>query len=245
MFNTPYQRQKRKRQQSTIAYASPITKRLRRTPGYGQRGFLRTGGYYGRFNRVVQRPNQELKFWDTERSGDFDVTGEVLGNSLPVGIAAGTGEEQRLGRKIVIKKISINGIITQESAAANGCCMMALVLDKQCNGAVPTWTDIFEDQNFTTFNNLANSQRFKIIKKWYMVFNSNMITNIANNAYLHADWRKLIRYNKKCNIPIEYDSTTGAITEIKSYNFFLVGIASGNDDVISYSCNCRLRFTDV
>jgi len=50
---------------------------------------------------------------------------------------------------------------------------------------------------------------------------------------------------KKCNIPIEYSGTTGAITEIRSNNIFLLASSDGQaDDLVTMVGNCRVRFSD-
>lgn len=53
-----------------------------------------------------------------------------------------------------------------------------------------------------------------------------------------------IEFYKKVNIKIDWDSTTGAITEIKSNNIFIVaGIGpAGQDDLYTVGGNARVRF---
>ena len=53
---------------------------------------------------------------------------------------------------------------------------------------------------------------------------------------LPVDWYK------KVDIPMDWSSTTGAITEIRSNNIFLTAGAAGFDDVVTFSGTCRLRF---
>ena len=49
---------------------------------------------------------------------------------------------------------------------------LALVLDRQCNGASPSASDIWAQDLTLSHLNMANSHRFKIIKKWDTVLNA-------------------------------------------------------------------------
>ena len=106
------------------------------------RGYVRSGGYYGRF----AGRGAEHKFLDTGLTGTFDTTGEVLpGGGTSTGlnlIAQGTTESNRVGRKCVITKILIRGHVTTASTEANNIIRMLLVLDKQANGAYPAYADV-------------------------------------------------------------------------------------------------------
>lgn len=88
--------------------------------------------------------------------------------------------------------------------------------------------------------NLANSSRFKIIKKWEI---RQQATAGVSGAYSNTS--RTINFYKKCNIPVEFSSTTGALTELKSNNLFLVaGSGGAEDDAATFAGSCRLRFTD-
>lgn len=203
-------------------------------------GYVRTGGYYGRF----AGRNAELKFFDTANSFLFDTTGEVPATGQLCLIPQGTTESTRIGRKCVIKSIQMRGrLLFTPGAATTGACTthLYLILDKQANGAAAAATDVMTSTAFAdSFHNLANSQRFVVLKAWHHTFNCTAGVSGAYNPMV-----KYLECFKKCNVPIEYSSTTGAITEIRSNNIFLLAGGDGNgDDLVQFVGNTRLRFSD-
>lgn len=201
-------------------------------------GYTRTGGFYGRFGK-----GGELKFFDTALSFNIDATGEVPATGQLNLIPQGVTESTRVGRKCVIKSIEMKfDTLLVPAAAANSATVSSVyvVLDKQCNGAAAVATDVFTGTVFpTALRNLANSERFVILKKFVWAQNSAAgVTTAYNNTVRHFEWYK------KCNIPLEFSSTTGAITELKSNNIFLLAGSNPLDDLVQVSGNCRVRFSD-
>lgn len=206
-----------------------------------QRGYERSGGYYGRFSG----PGAELKFFDTTLAFTVDATGEVPASGQLCLIPQGTTESTRIGRRATIKSIHMKFLCQFAPAAAATAASHAfiyLVQDTQCNGAAAAVTDVLTGSNLSqNLVNLANSGRFRILKK----FKSRLVastgaTTAYNNSVQHFEWYK------KCSIPIEFSSTTGAITEIRSNNLFLLaGSDTASDDLISVGGTVRLRFSDT
>lgn len=205
---------------------------------YYDPGYSRTSGYYGRF----AGPGAELKFFDTSLSFPVDATGEVPATGQLNLIPQGTTESQRIGRKCVIKSIQLRGIATFAPAAAATAADVVnlfVVLDKQCNGAAAAFTDVFVGSSAnTSLRNMANSSRFVILKTYRWAFNPmSGATTAYNNTTRTFDWYK------RCNIPLEFSSTTGAIGEIRSNNIFLLAQAV-QDDLTTVTGVCRVRFSD-
>lgn len=220
-------------------YSSPSVATLARRALAARPGYGRTAGYYGRFSG----PAAELKFFDTALSFSFDNTGEVPATGQLSLIPQGVTESTRVGRKCTIRSIQIRGnisLVPAASATSASICYLYLVQDTQCNGAAAAVTDVLTSNAMQgALINMANSERFKILKRFVVVLEPQAgATTAYNNA------RKVVEYYKKCRIPIEFSSTTGAITEIRSNNLFLLAGDSGNDDVASFSGSCRLRFSD-
>lgn len=207
---------------------------------YVRPGYTRRSGYYGRYNT---RTSSELKFFDTSVNTTFDLTGEVLSGGQLCLVPQGTTESTRIGRKIVIKAIDMKAVIyvATPTTLPNDFIQLALVLDKQCNGAAAAYTDIYTTNAINSFRNMANSDRFTIIKTWRMPMNPISVDSAGTN-YVYS-WRNIV-YHKTCNIPIEYSSTTGAITEIRSNNIFLVGIAANQDDKSTIIATVRIKYSD-
>lgn len=205
-------------------------------------GYQRTGGFYGRF----PPSGSEQKFFDTAVSFTCDTTGEVPTSGQLVLIPQGVTESTRVGRKCVIKSILIHGVVittygAATSANSSGVTVVYVVVDKQTNGAAAAATDVFTGTNFANaVRNLSNSDRFTILKKF-----THSWSPTAGVSAAFGDISKSISWYKKCNIPLEFSSTTGAITELKSNNIFLLAGASANiDDTVTFNVNCRVRFSD-
>ncbi len=206
-----------------------------------QRGFVRTAGFYGRYGRTG-----ELKFFETDVddavvAAGFNVLGSL--NLIPQGVT----ESTRVGRKCCIKrvqlKLSATLPTTATAASTEDVLRIVLLLDKQANGANPANTDIVETSNYLAFNNLANSQRFKTLWSRNYSFNCSSGSGRGSTDTLsYGAHTRFIQVNKKCNIPVEFNATTGAITEIRSSNVILC-YASKNG-LVGIDGNARVRFSD-
>lgn len=210
-----------------------------------KKGYERSGGYYGRYAPY----GNEMKFFDTALAGGaIDSTGEVITGGQLCLIPQGTAENNRIGRKCVIRKIHFKGAVTHGTTNSNTFIRICIVLDKQCNGAAAAYTDLFTSSSaIQAYRNLANSERFEILKDWYWgsgataTSTSDNWATSGNTIFYHPV--KTLKWSHKCNIPLEFSSTTGAITEIKTNNIFVTAISS-TDDVPLLTFTCRLRFSD-
>lgn len=204
-------------------------------------GKNRTSGFYGRFSG----PGGETKFFDTALAFTYDATGEVPATGQLNLIPQGVTESTRIGRKCVIKSIQLRGVqyfSPGASAVAATVTYLYLVQDTQCNGAAAAITDVITSNDMANgMINMANSSRFKILKRWVIPFNSAAGVSAAFNNII-----KPLEFYKKCNIPLEFSSTTGAITEIRSNNIFLLAGTGGgsSDDVVTMDGTCRVKFSD-
>lgn len=190
----------------------------------------------------------EKKFWDTALSFAIDETGEVPATGQLCLIPQGDTENTRDGRKCTVESVQIRARAIFAPGAASGATIthVYLIQDTQCNGAAAAAGDVFVNAanppvastNFTSgMLNLTNSGRFRILKHWVHNWNSQAgVTTAYNNV------EKQIEFFKKCKIPLQFSSTTGALTEIKSNNLFLMAGNSGADDLVSWNGTCRLRF---
>ncbi len=229
-----------------VSMKSSRFKRRFRVPGRS-RGFLRRGGYYGRY----AGNNPESKFFDTALTFSFDVTPgpEVSLNLIPQGVT----ESTRVGRKCTIKSIGFKGHIdwnadmaTTEYARTRIDCW--IVLDMQANGANAAFLDVYETASVNSFRNLANSSRFKVLKHFSWVPSRPSTTTTDNwvsaaNTVVNCPVTKL-QWFKKCNIPIEFSSTTGAVTEVRSNNIVVFAASESGDDSHVISGVARVRFMD-
>lgn len=209
-------------------------------PSGKQVGMLRTGGFYGRF----APSGNENKFFDTALSFAFDATGEVPATGQLNLIPQGVTESTRVGRLCVLKSIQLRGqFLFQPGAGANAAttAYLYLVMDTQCNGAAAAITDVLTSNAMVgALVNLNNSMRFRILKRFVVPLVACAgVTTAYNQTLVPLD------YFKKLDVPLDFSSTTGAITEIRSNNLFLLAGSDGNsDDLIAFGGNARVRFSD-
>lgn len=236
------------------------TRKRTRAPGkfIGRRarGFVRTGGYYGRFTRYgVSKP--EMKFYDFNTFGGavpIGAGGGLLVTSI-VGVSQGNGESQMIGRKITIKRISVRGtgiFRTNTGTLANlgsgNRLKIVLVLDRQCNGAAANVNDVYQNADIDSFLNLENKSRFKILKDWNVENPAVTGYNSTLNTYYVDEKRVNFEWTGKVHIPIEYSPQAGGvrtISEIRSNNIFMLAFADqtpGNTAQVEF--NTRIRYLD-
>jgi len=186
-----------------------------------------------------------MKFHDVGNSFTFDNTAIVPASGQLALIAQGDTESTRDGRKAVIKSVQIRGtmsFIPGAGATASVVTYLYLILDTQTNGAAAAVTDVFTSTSMSTnMLQLNNSGRFRILKKWVHTFNATAGVTTAYNPV-----NKSLEFYKKCNIPMDWNSTAGAITEIRSNNLFLMAGSdtfNGNsDNTVTFTGTTRLRF---
>lgn len=195
----------------------------RRRNGAGSSSVAYASRYYGQMG-------SEMKFFETDLAVTGTNTG-VIEASLNL-VPEGTTQSQRIGRKMTIKGVYIRGVINADSTTPTPDRMRVIVYqDKQANGATATAANILDSPTsglINGFRNLTETGRFRILK------DETYDVNIYNGNATAAIRRTRVTY--KCylanlNIPIEFSSTTGAITEIRSNNvgmLFITTLASGS-----------------
>ncbi len=208
-----------------------------------QNGKNRTGGFYNRYNHTHATP--ELKFHDITINTNPLVgpAGSIILDSA-VKIAAGSGESQRIGRQILVKKFSMKFTLTflsqTTSGNAHGFARIIVYCDKQANGATATVGGILQSPlTMMSYRDLENVNRFKILadRKYALSPTAgvgNGTTNIFSGGYTHDE----IHLN--LNLPIEYSLTTAAITEIKSNNIGILAISHSGR--VKLESKVRIRF---
>lgn len=208
-------------------------------------GRTRIGGYYGRFPPTGT--GYELKFHDVDL---IDVT---VAQSLNITdsinkVAQNTTEQGRIGRKLTIKNIFWRYRIylgQQDAQVQPGqidTIRIILYQDKQCNGAAAVGTDILESNSVHAFRNLANIGRFNVLFDKVHVLTYNNLASDGAGVVSSGAMRQEHSMFKKCNIPVEFDSTLGALTEIKSNNLGVLLVSAAG--AIGFTSKFRLRFSD-
>ncbi len=227
---------KRARRPRVVYYGRP------RFRGRFVKGYNRTAGYYGRF-----RQNGELKFHDVDLDDAVVATGGTVTPSIAL-IAQGVTESTRVGRKCTIKSIGWKyqyDLPSEQDKAdiSNGDTLrIILYLDKQANGATATVTGILESADFQSFNNLANSSRFHTMLDRTVVINRMVAMTDGASTSATPFITRSGSFYKSCTIPMEFDSTMGVITEIRSNNIGVLLISQNG--LCGFESKFRLRFSD-
>ncbi len=206
-------------------------------------GFNRVGGFYGRY----APSGTELKFHDVNLD---DVSVSSSGTVTPTIniIPIGTGESDRIGRKCTIT--AVNWKFRLDLPIRDALALPAdleevrvvLFLDKQCNGATAAVLDLIETADVRSYRNLSNSGRFVFLHDKIYSLNYNNLASDGAGLVSSTQKSMSLSVYKKCNIPIEYNSTAGAITEIRSNNLGVLLISA--NATVGFESRFRLRFSD-
>lgn len=221
-------------------------------PRYSQTKSYQGGSQPKGKKQASARPpvRPEVKSFDNALSFLVDSTGEIPATGqLLTGIVQGTTVSTRVGNKITLSSIQIEGTATYVPGAGaqmGTMVIVKLVFDKQCNGAVATITG---DANsiFTTgdlsiaLRDLDNQERFEVLKTWKWPFNA---TAGVSTAYSNQV-QDFSCYKKLKNREIHYGASAGAITDLRSGNLFLVaGTDGAGDDATACEATGRINYYD-
>lgn len=219
-------------------------------PGY------KSGHYYKmrRANYSYKKPNnvrtagfigKELKFVD------YSVAASQLPNYWAMwdpatgalnAIAQGTGESQRIGRKVSNTSLHIRGILNGYTLSANGVsCRIVVFKDTQSNGAAPLPANVMT-AGINGFRNLEYVSRFQVlIDKVYNInpsitFNGN--TNVVNSSSPNRH----IAFNVRLPGVTTFDATTASIDNITDVSYHVMVCSDANLSC-AFSYSSRFRYT--
>lgn len=193
---------------------------------------------------TVPVPKYESKFFDTTDSITVPVAGDV--NASLCLVQAGTGDSNRVGRKITATKLNIRGKLEMgnqtDSNSACAAVRVIIFIDKQCNGAAAGAGDILASTDWRSYRNLDNATRFQVLKDVLFDINSHG-SNFDGAAVDTLCWEQSFSWSIPLkNLPIYYDASTGAVTDLTSNNIGVLAIASRANTGLDYIA--RLRFAD-
>lgn len=194
------------------------------------------------------RVGTEFKFKD---SNVLNLTLAAAGTVLPtiVDVAQGIDEDQRIGRKIRVRGITISGHIRSNAATnvAETANIYRIILykDKQTNGATATIADILQDTTVHGHRNLSNTNRFQILFDHVRSINQRAgAYNPTGGTWLSGEFKQTFRFAKAVSVPIEFSGATGALTEIRSNNFGMLWLSQDDNPVTQITMRIRVRYTD-
>lgn len=224
-------------------YGSYQTKRWE---GIRSRGMARRAAKVrkarGPFNPYVVSP--ELKF------SDLNIDDAIIAASWTVRgtmftIAQGTGESDRIGRKVTIRSIRIRMTFTlpkqTDLALMTDQIRMVLYIDKQANESAASATDIYDvaTNRIEDFPNLDNKSRFRIL--WDNTLPMNAFVAGGDTTNDSAALSHHVEYYRRLNLPILYNGAGSSITSMQSN---VIGfLLSSINAKCAMTGSCRVRFT--
>lgn len=221
-------------------------------------------------NRFVGMPSkyqkaakEETKFFElvpvTNPGTALTDVGNIVYQSLNQ-VPVGTTSFTRIGKSITIKKIQGRMCLTIPAVNPpaifwSDSYMIAIVLDTKTNQGNPpvSYLDVFAGAGIGYLNNLSNSKRFRVLKKFEGNFNSGYPIFTPSGTTVttgKVDQSKMLKFNIKCNIPVNWNqnNVNGTLNDMTDNNIFIVGISKNGSVLISEDAGnttCRIRYTDA
>lgn len=149
-------------------------------------------------------------------------------------VVQGTTATTRIGRKILMKSINIQGVVATSTGNA---ARILIVYDKQSNGALPAATDVLTSNTLMAMQNLDNRDRFIILAD---ILPYEQEENISNpSASSGFGWKRYI----KCNLETIYNGTLGTIADITTGSLLIMTNINGAT-ITGETGMQRVRFVD-
>lgn len=208
----------------------------------------------------------EKKFYDTmlvatalgaatdATGGEFDPSATSM-ISTP---AVGDSEQNRDGKRIIIKSVQVKGIVTTDGinaltnlSSATPCeVFVALVLDTQSNGAQLNSEDVFKNLqaqasgNSRPLRNLLFGPRFRVLKEWQLTCRAGVAANNASATTIsvNGDVQEF-----ECFLPLSLlvnfnAGTTSSIANVIDNSLHIVAFSTNTAMTPKISYNARIRF---
>lgn len=190
---------------------------------------------------------------------------ELLNVVLLNGLAQGDGQNQRKGKVVRWTNISIRGIIEGNMDSVGVCdpslITIWLIYDKQFNGALPSATDILQYGVGPTipaqasynpssqFLNMANSERFVVLKRYTKAFApwekaSGQLGYAGSPSVDQIDW------SFDVDLETIYSGQAVGVGNLRSGAILLCStgdvapFVGGNNNDWKFVYHCRLRYID-
>lgn len=155
-------------------------------------------------------------------------------------MAAGAGVYERIGAKVMVRSIRIRTAWQAAATPCLGVIRVAVVYDRQPNGAAPAIGDLFQDLRVagaTTTDlmsgvNIGNKNRFTILRDQSFIFDNNHLVTTL-------DWFI------PCRLQTEYRASAGTIGDISTGAILLVIGAQNSTSLLNMpTCRARIRYED-
>lgn len=204
----------------------------------------RTGGFLDLETKYIDT-NYDANAFATSWATMEDATADAISC-----VAQGDGESNRDGRVYTIKSIHVRGFMyltTSEAATdpqAGAVCRIALVWDKQTNGAQLTPADVFNNgtNSCNQFRDLQYVRRFKVLKDITRTIIPDNMNEAALNSFAfgtkQVPFQMHVKFPK--GIKVRCSTTTATIAAVVDNSLHIIGVSTTTSAFLSYTS--RLRF---
>lgn len=209
----------------------------------------RTGGFLGIETKFFDSGLAATAIGNTVASAERDPATDNCLNA----VVQGDGPSNRDGNRYIIKRVTVKGQVTcatiNDSAGApsDAVVFVALVQDKQTNGAQLNSEDVFSVSTVASvpqhlpFRNQEFLSRFNVLASHTMTFKYGGATPSAGGDY--PGMRQAFSFDKALQLRVQCNGTTGPVSTVTDNSLHIIAISSGNsiaDQTIEY--NSRILF---
>ncbi len=195
-----------------------------------------------RIEKVLMK-NQELKFVDTALAGaPVAIAGTWINEMTQV--LEGLGQNQRIGKKIMVKKIMLRVDLHLSSTTAAGSSSdnirILLVLVKSAPGQQVVAGDLLTNPSLiNSFNNLQNTGAYVTLMDKYISFSA---PSAGGSTATWGEQAKHFEWFKDMNLNIQYDTAAADLSShsVISIQMFALTLSAR----IHLAGICRVRYTD-
>jgi len=205
----------------------------------------------------------EKKFYDTSLAATAitaptDASGGEMDPSATSMIstpAVGTSEQNREGKRIVIKSLVIKGNVVippgvdKTAMAGAVSCFLAVVLDTQSNAAQMNSEDCFKNtsaaavQATNPVRNLLFGNRFKILKSETFNFEVPNATWDGTNIEVGGARKDFDWYIPLKNLAVNFNAgTTASIASVVDNSIHVIAYVNSTSTAPTLAYNARIRF---
>lgn len=154
------------------------------------------------------------------------------------GVSTGTDYQLRVGRRILVKSVSLRGFVEPSASMIDSQRFdLYLIYDNQPNGSTPTTTEFLETATALSFRNLNNRVRFVVLAHMIGFLGAGPLAPGGEVVDLHCE----------TDLETIYSGTGGTVASIASGSIYLLAISSGAGGAnAGFDSNiyARVRFVD-
>jgi len=186
-------------------------------------------------NRFAGVLNTEFKVKDTEVSQESVGTTPTITRLTE--IAQGDDTDERSGNEILLKSLLMNIKLVQNGSGTNSTVAMWVVIDKNADGVLPSYSSIFKEPAVNTnrviaLRNDEYTERFVVVKKF--------IWKLSDNGTKSYNLSKMIALN----IHTKFDGPSDEIEDTKANQVYLIMVSDEATNKPYLTVMNRLRYVD-